>query len=140
MAVWICLNFTKPSPPTKSSVRVSIRTIRLAMSVSSSSYLIEKRVAESTSADVQQHAAVDAVAVARLLAEERRRVVLRLDRREPVITTQSPAPRVPVHAAADVAREEGVRADDAERRLLEETQSTDTAGDERRPEIGRAHV
>src|ERR1041385_6802673 len=95
MVVWICLNFTKPSAPTNSSVKVSIRTIRLAMNVTS-----------STSLDVQQHAAVEAMAVAGLLSEERRPVILRLHRDVAIVTTHPPSMRVPAHAAADVAGEE----------------------------------
>src|SRR6267154_1679424 len=54
---------------------------------------------------VDDHGAVDAMAVARVLAEECRRAVLRLGRQEPVVAAQAPAAvwRIPLHAAADVA-------------------------------------
>src|SRR6185503_17260946 len=80
MAVWICLNFTKPRPATNRSVTVSITNIRLAMNYSSSTDrskgIREKR--HPSAPDVQQHAAVDAMPVTGLLAEERGRVILGL--------------------------------------------------------------
>src|SRR2546423_13301206 len=117
MAVWICLNFTKPSPATNRSVTVSITNIRLAMCV--------------LSAHVQQHAAVDAMAVAGLLSEERGRVVLRFQRDEAVVAAQAPAAGVPVPPPPDVAREERLVVEDAERFLLERAQAADAARDVR---------
>src|SRR4029450_9998019 len=135
MAVWICLNFTNPSAPMKSSVRVSITNIRLAMNFSSSTFTVERDEPGSTSrlspADVQQHTAVDSMAISRFLPEERRCVVLRFQRDKSVVTPQSPPPCVPAHAAADVAGEERLRVVDAERLLLEETQAADAARDVR---------
>src|SRR5215475_926794 len=120
MAVWICLNFTKPRAPTKTSVKVSITNIRLAMNFSSSTFTVERDASRSTlPADVQQHTAVDSMAIPRFLSEERRCVVLRFQRDEAVVTPQSPSPRVPAHAAADIACEECLRVVDAERLLLE---------------------
>src|SRR5215813_11069817 len=125
MAVWICLNFTKPSAPTNRSVRVSIINIRLAMNFSSSTWTVERDASRSTlPADVQQHAAINAVAVPGLLAEKGGCVVLTLQRDESVITPQPPAARVPAHAAADVAGEERLRVVDAKRLLFEEAQAT----------------
>src|SRR5207249_4496839 len=79
---------------------VSITIIRFAISTfrTTRSYRL--------SIHIQQHAAVDAVAVAIFAAEEIWRVVLRLHRDEAVIAAQTPASGVPVHPAADVAREE----------------------------------
>src|SRR5207237_8665159 len=114
MAVWICLNFTKPRPPTIRSVRVSITNIRLAIDLSLPS-------------NVQQHAAVDAMPIPRLLPEERGRVVFLLHGDEAVVAAQSPASRVPVDAAANVAREERLVVRDAERFLLEHAQAADAA-------------
>src|SRR5258705_2119302 len=130
MAVWICLNFTKPRPATNRSVTVSITNIRLAMNYSSSTNR------HASAPDVQEHAAVDAMPVARLLAEERRRVVFRLQRDEAVVAAQSPAAGVPVDAAPDVAREKRLRVEDAERLLLEHARAADAArdvGHDRRP-------
>src|SRR5688572_184442 len=86
--------------------------------------------------DVEDHTAIHAMPVPPLLSPELRRVVLRLDGDETVVTTQSPAARVPLDAAADVAREECFRADDPERRPLEQAQPSDAAGhvrDDRAP-------
>src|SRR5262245_33358695 len=133
MAVWICLNFTKPSAPMKSSVRVSITNIRLAMNFSSSTFTVERDEPGSTvrlsPADVQQHTAIDSMAISRFLSEERRCVVLGLQRDESVVTSQSPPPCVPAHAAADVACEERLGVVNAERLLLEETQAADATCD-----------
>src|SRR6266550_5431022 len=125
MAVWICLNFTKPRAPTNNSIRVSITNIRLAMS----------------SPDVQQHPAVDPMSVARLLPEECGRVVLRPDRDEAVVPAQTPASGVPVHTAADVAREERLRFGNAERLLREYAQAANAARDVRhdRRSVRRRH-
>src|SRR5689334_2108835 len=87
--------------------------------------------AEELLHDVENHAAVDAMAVARLLTEERRRVILRLHGDEAVVAAQTPAPGVPFHAAADVAGEERLGVVDAEARALEETESADAASDVR---------
>src|SRR5262245_37431820 len=132
MAVWICLNFTKPRAPTNSSVRVSITNIRLAMNLTSSTLPVEGGVPESTSpTDVQQHPAVNSMPVPGLLPEERRCVVFRFQRDKSVITPQSPPSGVPAHAAANVAREERLPVGDAERFLLEETQAADATRDVR---------
>src|SRR5207302_9996416 len=113
MAVWICLNFTKPSPATNRSVTVSITNIRLAMNYSSSTsksnWISGNR--HPSAADVQEHAAVDAMAVAGFLPDEGGRVALGLHRDEAIVAAQSPAARVPVQPASDVAREERLRAD-----------------------------
>src|SRR4029453_5299313 len=106
MAVWICLNFTKPRAPTNRSVRVSITNIRLAMNFSSSTFTVERDAPESTSpANVQQHTAVDPMAIPCFLSEEGWRVVFTLQRDKPVVPPQSPPSGVPAHAAADIARE-----------------------------------
>src|SRR5262245_14895789 len=132
MAVWICLNFTKPRAPTNRSVRVSITNIRLAMDFSSSTFTVERDAPESTSpADVQQHPAVDSMAVSGLLSEEGWRVVFTLQRDESVVTPQSPPSRIPAHAAADVAREKRLGVVDTERLLLQETEPADPTGDVR---------
>src|SRR6185369_2124523 len=130
MAVWICLNFTKPRAPTNSSVRVSITNIRLAMDLSSSTFTVEGGVPESTSPpNVQQHPAVNSMPVPGLLPEERRCVLFRFQRDKSVITPQSPPSGVPAHAAANVAREERLRVGDAERLLLEEAQAANATRD-----------
>src|SRR5436190_14337985 len=107
MAVWICLNLTNPSPATNRNVSVSTTNIRLAMnyssSTSSSNGTFENR--HLSAPEVQQHTAVDAVVVARFLSEERRRVVLALDRDKSVIAPQAPAAGVPADEAADLARD-----------------------------------
>src|SRR6185503_4548278 len=143
MAVWICLNFTKPRAPTNRSVRVSITNIRLAMNFSSSTFRVERDAPESTlrraqgrpeprrgatlPADVQQDTAVNPMTVPRLLSEKCRSFIPRLQRDKSVVTPQSPPSGVPAHAAADVAREERLRVVDAKRLLLEKTQPTDAA-------------
>src|SRR5262245_54598823 len=76
--------------------------------------------------DVENHTAVHAVTVARLLAEEGRRVILRLHGDEPVVTAQTPASGVPLHAAADIAGEERRRVVDADRGALEQTEAAET--------------
>src|SRR5262249_44164836 len=77
--------------------------------------------------DVEHHRSIHAVAVAGVPAEKGRSVILRLDTDEPVIASEPPAARVPLHAGADVAGEERLRVVDAERRLLEQAQPTDAA-------------
>src|SRR6185503_5502632 len=132
MAVWICLNYTKPRAPTKRSVRVSITNIRLAMNFSSSTFTVEWGAPRSTlPSNVQQHPAVNSMAVPGLLPEERRCVLFRSQRDKSVITPQSPPSGVPAHAATDVAREERLCAVDAERLLLEQTQSANATSDVR---------
>src|SRR5688500_6785645 len=111
MAVWICWNLTKPSPATITSVTVSITIIRFNIL---SSFLrfhrstvppfqgtdpgtMERRnagTAESLT-DIHHHSRVKPMAVSLFLAEERRRVVLRLHRDEAVVATQAPAARMP---------------------------------------------
>src|SRR5258706_2827598 len=78
--------------------------------------------------DVEKHTTVDAVAVPRFLAEDIRRIVLRLHGDEPVVAAQAPAAGVPVHAAADVAGEERLGPVDAEAALLEQAQAADAGG------------
>src|SRR5262245_39120541 len=137
MAVWICLNFTKPRAPTKRSVRVSITNIRLAMNFWSSTLTVEQDASTSTlPADVQQDPAINPMAVPRFLSEERRCIVLSLQRDKAVVTPQSPPPGVPADATADVAGEKRLRAVDAKRLLLEKAQAADAARDvrnDRRP-------
>src|SRR5678815_4674640 len=129
MAVWICLNFTKPRAPTNRSVRVSITNIRLAMNFSSSTFTVERDAPESTlPTNVQQHTAIDAMAVPGLLAEESWCVVLTFQRDKSVVTPQAPPSGVPADAAANVAREECLRVVDTKRLLLEETQAADATG------------
>src|SRR5688572_328334 len=101
MAVWICWNFTKPSPATNSSVTVNIAIIRFAICSTSTLKLptpnsqlptpnsqppflvwelgIGGWASSPSLPDIQQHAPVHPVPVPRLLPEEGRRVVLRLD-------------------------------------------------------------
>src|SRR5262245_11738184 len=130
MAVWICWNFTKPRPVRRTAITASITIIRLAIRSS-------LRLSRSPSsgrplpADVQQHPAVDAMPVPRLLAEERRRIVLGLHRDEAVVAAQAPASGVPVHAAADVAGEEGLVLVHRQRSALEGRRSTHAARDVR---------
>src|ERR1700736_2444924 len=78
---------------------------------------------------VDDHGAVDAMPVAGVLPEERRRGVLRLRGKEPVVAAQTPAAvwRIPLHAAADVASQERLGRIDAEVRLLEHGESADAA-------------
>src|SRR5215470_11328911 len=86
---------------------------------------------DASAADVQRDGSVDAMAVSRLLAEERGRVILRLHGDEPVVPAESPPAAVPLHAAADVAGEERLGVVDPQLRLLEHRQSADAASDVR---------
>src|SRR5436190_6043899 len=126
MAVSICLNFTKPNALTKSSVSVSITNIRIAMNLCPPLVTVDATF-PGLPANVQEHPAVDSVPISGLLAEKGWCVVLRLQRDKSVITPQAPAPRVPAHAASDIAGEERFAVVDAERRLLQETQSANPA-------------
>src|SRR5687767_12849561 len=128
MAVWICWNFTKPSPVRNSPVTASITIIRLAMS----------NPLLCSAADVQEHPAVDAVPVPVFLSEEGRRLVLRPDGDEAVVAAQAPSAGVPVHAAADVARQERLVLIDGERTPLVERQAADAGGDVRHDRAGRS--
>src|SRR5262249_21996300 len=82
---------------------------------------------------------VHAVSVSGVPAEEGRSVILRLDADEAVIASEPPAARVPLHAGAHVAGEKRLRVVDAERRLLEQAQTTDAGSHVRhdRPAIRR---
>src|SRR5437870_5003746 len=104
MAVWICLNFTKPSPATNRSVTVSITNIRLAMNYSSSTSTSNGPCGNRhpSAANVQQHSAIHAMAVAGLLSEKRGRVILGPHGDEAIVAAQPPAARVPVEPASHV--------------------------------------
>src|SRR5262249_35120993 len=80
--------------------------------------------------DVDDEAAVHTVAVARVAAEERWRVILVAHRRESVIAAQSPPAvrRIPLDAAADVARQKRPGVVDAERGSLEHRETPNISG------------
>src|SRR5258705_11918366 len=84
----------------------------------------------SLSNDVDDEAAVRTVAVARVATEERWRVILVAHRRESVITAQSPPAvrRIPLDAAADVAREKRPGVPDAGRGSLEHRETPNPPG------------
>src|SRR5262245_49246696 len=93
------------------SVTASIRIIRLITFLPSSfffrTFLLSFAFCLlSSAAHVDQESAVDAMAVSRFLSEEHRRVVFRADREEAIVAAQAEASRLPLHAAADVARQE----------------------------------
>src|SRR5262245_61207377 len=75
--------------------------------------------------NIEDDSAIDAMAVPGLLSPECRRIVLGLHRDEAVVTAQTPAAAVPLHAAADVAGEEGLGVGDAETGALEQAQAAD---------------
>lgn len=83
---------------------------------------------------VDDHSAVDAMTVPRLLAEERRSLVVGAYGDESVIAPEPPAAlrRVPFHAAADVACQKRRRAVHAEGGPLEHGQPADAPRDVRR--------
>src|ERR1043166_8130680 len=122
--VCTCFTFTKPRTATSASVAVSMTIIRFHMSASPNG--------------VDDDAAVDAVAVPRVLSEERGRIVLRPRRDEPVIGTHAPAVAAvePLHARADVACQKRVGLRDSEPRRVEDCQAADTAGHVRRERRG----
>src|SRR5262249_47012820 len=66
--------------------------------------------------DVDQYGAVDAIAVPIIVAKEVRRAVLRFDHLETVVAAKSPTSirRVPLDAAAEVAREERLGVENAQ--------------------------
>src|SRR5687768_11691974 len=125
MAVWICWNLTKPSPATITSVTVSITIIRFNIWYSDPSFV------SLLLPDVQQHTGINPVAVSLFLAEERRRVVLRVHRDEAVVATQAPAARMPGDAAAEVAGQERLGVVDRQRPPLEHRQTAHTTGEVR---------
>src|SRR6188768_2522745 len=77
--------------------------------------------------DIEDDSAIDTVTVAGLLSPERWRIILGLHRDKAVVTTQTPAAAVPLHAATDVASEEGFGISDAEAGALEEAQAAHAA-------------
>src|SRR5262249_44725291 len=79
--------------------------------------------------DIQQHCAVNAVAVPGTPSEKRRGVVLRLHTDETVVASQAPTARVPLDAATDVAGEERLGVGDAKLRLIEHAQSANASSD-----------
>src|SRR5438552_2123687 len=83
----------------------------------------------SLSKRVADDGAVDAVSVARVLVEKGRRVGARPHGDEPVVAAQAPAAvgRVPLDAAAHVARQRRVIASDPEARSREGRQAADPA-------------
>src|SRR5687768_158249 len=147
IAVWICWNLTTPSPATITSVAVSITIIRFNIFPSllgstvprfhrSKALTLERWNSgtlerQKSLTDVQQHARVNAMPVPLLLAEERRRVVLRLHRDEAVITTQSPTARVPCDTAADIAGQKCFGVVYRQHTPLEQRQAADTTGEVR---------
>src|SRR6266853_349245 len=80
---------------------------------------------------VDNHGAVDAMSVPRLLAEEGWRGVIGPHRNESIVAAHAPAAvtRVPLETAADIARQERISAVDAEIGSLEHCQAADPAGD-----------
>src|SRR5258706_7379800 len=79
--------------------------------------------------DVQEHGSIDPMAVPGFPSEKHRSIVLGLHSDKPVVATQAPAARIPLDPAADVAREEGLGAADAEVGSLEEAEATDACSD-----------
>src|SRR5438067_727214 len=67
--------------------------------------------------------------ILRLLAEERRRAVVRSYGEEAIVAAKTPAAIwcVPLQSAANVARQEGLRAGDAELRAIVHRQSADAS-------------
>src|SRR5262249_50356652 len=110
-----CFTFTKPNPATIASVTVSMPIIRFHIS--------------SSPNGVDHHAAIHTIAVSRVLSEEARRVVLRSHRDEAGVAADAPAAAAvdPLHAGADVAREERLGLRNPERRGVEDREATDAA-------------
>src|SRR5215475_8269781 len=111
MAVSICLNFTNPRAATIDIVAASMAIIRFHIGVLT---VFTACCCAGLPPRVNQHARIHPVAVPCLLAEEARRVVLRLHRGEAIVGAQAPAAVEPLHAAAHVAREKRLRVVDAE--------------------------
>src|SRR5262245_7811725 len=80
---------------------------------------------QSSTHDVQNDAAIDAMTVTGFLAKERRRVILRLDHDEPIVPPQPPAAGVPLDATADVGRQKRRCISHADFGFFEETQAAD---------------
>src|SRR5580700_12007803 len=78
---------------------------------------------------VDDHGAVDPMAISRVLAVERWRSVPGLRGNEPVVSAQPPAAvrGIPLHPAADVAGQERLGAVDAEVRLLKHREAANAA-------------
>src|SRR5215467_15918823 len=106
-----CFTFTKPSPATIANVVTSMAIIRFHI--------------ETSPNGVDDHAAVNAIAVSRVLSEKARRVVFRSHRDEAVVAADAPAAAAvePLHAGADVAREERLGLRNPERRGVEDREA-----------------
>ena len=77
--------------------------------------------------EIEDDSGVDAVTVSRDLPKEFRGIVLRLHANEPVVSAKTPAARVPLEAAADVARQKRLRLVDPEAGGLEKREPADAA-------------
>src|ERR1700730_14482979 len=75
---------------------------------------------------VDDHRAVDAMTILRLLAEERRRIVVGAHGHEAIVPAKAPATmrRVPFQPATHIARQERLRIGDAEFRAVVHRQPT----------------